>query len=233
MNTRVPIRPAATIALLRDTRAGLEVFLLRRHAKQVFAASNYVYPGGRVDAADHEGRLQKHYTAGARARAEAVLGMRDALDYWVSAARECFEEAGVLVGCEVGKPLCGEALAAARDELNAGTLDWNALVEHMDLRFDPDLLHYFAFWTTPPGQPRRFSTRFFAARMPDRQQAIPDGSETTHGVWMRPADALQRFQAGEIKLMRPTLATLRQLAAYADTADALADMDTREVVSCP
>src|SRR5699024_5790810 len=186
MNTNVPIRPAATIALLRDTQDGLEVFMLRRHAKQVFAASNSVYPGGRVDAADHERRLQKHYAIGAQERAESILGIPGALEYWVTAARECFEEAGGLVGCNVGRPLRGEALAAARDELNAGTLDWNDLVEHMELRFDPDLLHYFAFWTTPLGQPRRFSTRFFATRMPDKQQAIPDGSETTHGEWMRP-----------------------------------------------
>src|SRR5699024_5296362 len=115
-NADVPIRPAATIALLRDSDAGLEVFMLRRNAQQVFAASNYVYPGGAVDAADQEERLLQHYAAGAAVRAEAAMGIAGALNYWAAAARECFEEAGVLIGCEAGKLLQGEALAAARDE---------------------------------------------------------------------------------------------------------------------
>ncbi len=49
-----PARPApsASVILLRDTPAGVETYLLHRHARMPFAASAVVFPGGRVDAAD-------------------------------------------------------------------------------------------------------------------------------------------------------------------------------------
>lgn len=230
MNEHQSIRPAATIALLRDSNDGPEVFLLRRHSDHVFAASACVYPGGAVESADRQPRLQARYSEGAAARADAIMGVEDALCYWVAASRECFEEAGVLTGCRVGNPLTAEALAAARDELNAGAVDWYDLVEHMDLRFDAGQLHYFAHWTTPPGMPRRYSTRFFAARMPKEQHATPDGTETTSGEWIHPAQALDKHRAGRIKLWNPTQATLAQLSEYGDTEAALADMKTRTVI---
>ena len=71
----IPIRPAATVMLLRDTDAGLEVFMLRRTTAAVFAAGMYVFPGGKVDPADGDGD-------------EAFV---------VAAIRECYEECGVLL----------------------------------------------------------------------------------------------------------------------------------------
>ena len=47
-----PVKPAATVMLLRDTENGLEVFMLRRTSNAAFAAGMYVFPGGRVDDAD-------------------------------------------------------------------------------------------------------------------------------------------------------------------------------------
>src|SRR5699024_6559215 len=120
-----------------------------------------------------------------------------------------------------------------RDKLNAGSTAWHDIVRELDLRFDVNALHYFAFWTTPPGMARRFSTRFFMARMPPDQQAAPDGGETIRGAWLRPADALKRHAAGEIALMRPTVATLEQLSGYADTAAAFAGAATRPVGTRP
>lgn len=233
MNDNVPVRRAATIALLRDATAGLEVFMLRRHAGHVFGPSHYVYPGGAVEHADDDAGLWQRCAAYAPARAAAILDSDDAMAYWIAAVRECFEEAGVLIGCTPGKPLADEARAAARDELNAGTLSWRDIAAHMALCFDVEQLHYFAFWTTPPGMPRRFSTRFFAARMPAGQHARADGSETTRGEWMCPRDALAAHAADDIKLMPPTTATLRQLATYSDVDSALADMDTRPIIPHP
>jgi 8-oxo-dGTP pyrophosphatase MutT (NUDIX family) len=43
---------AASVVLLRETDAGLETFLLHRHARMVFAASMVVFPGGRLDPVD-------------------------------------------------------------------------------------------------------------------------------------------------------------------------------------
>jgi 8-oxo-dGTP pyrophosphatase MutT (NUDIX family) len=44
--------PSASVILVRDAPAGLETYLLHRHARMPFAASAVVFPGGRVDAAD-------------------------------------------------------------------------------------------------------------------------------------------------------------------------------------
>lgn len=48
----VPIRPAATVVLLREVHAELEVLLLQRNTALVFGGDHWVFPGGRIDAAD-------------------------------------------------------------------------------------------------------------------------------------------------------------------------------------
>jgi 8-oxo-dGTP pyrophosphatase MutT (NUDIX family) len=43
---------AASVVLLRENEAGLETFLMHRHARMGFAASMVVFPGGGLDPAD-------------------------------------------------------------------------------------------------------------------------------------------------------------------------------------
>lgn len=87
--------------------------------------------------------------------------------------------------------------------------------EESGLRLDPDGLRYLARWKTPPGQPRRFDTRFFVAAAPAGQDADCDGHETVECGWWRPVDALD---AGLV-LIEPTRFTLEWLATH-DTVDA-------------
>lgn len=61
------LEPAATVTLLRDGAAGLEVLMVQRTAKMTFA-SNWVFPGGRVDPSDSEG-LEPDDVLGAALRA--------------------------------------------------------------------------------------------------------------------------------------------------------------------
>lgn len=49
---RVPIRPAATVILLRDGLDGLETLLLRRNSRLEFAGGAWVFPGGRFEESD-------------------------------------------------------------------------------------------------------------------------------------------------------------------------------------
>jgi glyoxylase-like metal-dependent hydrolase (beta-lactamase superfamily II)/8-oxo-dGTP pyrophosphatase MutT (NUDIX family) len=44
---------AASVILVRDAPAGLQTYLLHRHARMPFAASMVVFPGGRVDSVDN------------------------------------------------------------------------------------------------------------------------------------------------------------------------------------
>src|SRR3954469_10131484 len=90
-------RPASTVVVLRDASSGPEVFMVRRHADTAFMGGAHVFPGGRVDAADRDGdRVWCDGVDHAVAQLPAVEPV-DAVAYHVAAARELFEEAGVLL----------------------------------------------------------------------------------------------------------------------------------------
>ncbi len=95
------------------------------------------------------------------------------------------------------------------------------------LRLAVDRLVPFGHWITPKGAPRRFDTRFFAARAPEHQAASPDEVETTAGLWARPADVLQASRNGEVELILPTQRSLETLAKYARVDDALDGVGNR------
>lgn len=203
----VTIREAATVAVLRDAARGeLEVLLLRRHHGHVFGAGADVFPGGAVDAAD--GELARN--AG---RADGA--------WRVAALRECFEEAGLLFTTRELEP---ERVAAERAALNAGRRDWAGVLEVLGIELDLRAPVAFARWTTPPGPPRRYATRFYALAAPGAQPARADGRETVAAEWIAPQAALAQAEAGARWLMTPTRATLEQLTHYRDTATALAGL---------
>ncbi|HYO36512.1 MAG TPA: NUDIX hydrolase, partial [Geodermatophilus sp.] len=90
-------RPAATVLLLRDGAAGLEVHLLRRTRGMPFAGGMTAYPGGGVDPRD--GDVDVAWSGPAPAEWAASLGCdeRVARELGCAAVRETFEEAGVLL----------------------------------------------------------------------------------------------------------------------------------------
>ncbi|MES1928599.1 NUDIX hydrolase [Salinisphaera dokdonensis CL-ES53] len=223
MSREVVVREAATTVLLRDAAQRgpdqLEVLLLRRHASHVFGANAYVFPGGAIDEADSDTALAARCISGTEQAATA--GGSVGLAASMAAIRECFEEAGLLVGCVArGDESQRDALRVA---LNDQTRAWADVAAVLDLRFTLDDLRYFAHWTTPAGPPKRYSTRFFAAAAPDGE-ALCDGHETTHVWWASPAEAVTAHDRGEITLMTPTRATLETLRNYDNVDDALAGL---------
>ncbi len=83
MSPPVPLRPAATVVLLREGEAGPEVWLMERARTVGFMASAWVFPGGRVDDAD------------AAAPTDGGDFARVPKAFWTAAARELHEEANV------------------------------------------------------------------------------------------------------------------------------------------
>jgi 8-oxo-dGTP pyrophosphatase MutT (NUDIX family) len=83
------------VVVRQSPAADLEVLLVRRNDRVAFMAGAYVFPGGRVDAADHDA------VPGARFLAEPArfpdLTVADELPYRVAAVRELAEEANVTV----------------------------------------------------------------------------------------------------------------------------------------
>jgi glyoxylase-like metal-dependent hydrolase (beta-lactamase superfamily II)/8-oxo-dGTP pyrophosphatase MutT (NUDIX family) len=189
-----PPRPAATVVLLRPGPGGPEILLTQRPSSMAFAGDLFVFPGGRVDDADTDGRL-------------------GASPFEVAAIRELLEEAGVLLAeRRTGGPPDPAALAGARRAFNAGETTFPAIVAALDLRLRTDLLAPIAHWTTPPIMPRRFDTRFFAAELPVGVEPSFDTDEVVSHRWLTARDGLDAMAAGEIAMWVPTSATLQQLS---------------------
>ena len=214
--------------LVRETGNGLELLLMRRHERSAFGGA-HAFPGGVLEDAD--ARVADQCAGMTPDAAAALLGVDDGLAYFSAAIRELFEESGVLLATIGGQ---GVDPGAARDALNEGTLDWRSFVVNNDVRLHCDALHYFSFWITPKALPRRFSTRFFLAAMPDDQDAGHCGGELTDSCWLGASDALAAYRDGEISLHFPTIRTLEALAPYRTLDELLewAAARAREGVPC-
>ncbi len=221
-------RPSSTVVLAREAAADPELLLVRRHERSAFGGA-HAFPGGVLESADS--RVADHCAGITAGDADALLNVDRGLDYFSAAIRELFEECGVLLATLDRR---GIDLDAARDALNDGTLDWQSFVVDNEVLLHCDALHYFSFWITPEALPRRFSTRFFLAAMPDDQDAAHCGGELTDSCWMTAGDALAASRSGSISLHFPTIRTLESLAGC-DSLDALiewAESRARAGVPC-
>ncbi|MEW6688667.1 MAG: MBL fold metallo-hydrolase [Pseudomonadota bacterium] len=219
-------RPAATLLLLRAGDAGPEVFMLQRTSRAAFLPGAYVFPGGALDADDASERSLGRTLGLSDAQASARLGLASGgLAYWVAAARECFEEAGILLACGAdGAPIAPERAAALerfRAPLNAGELVFSEFLESENLFVPAHEIAYYSHWITAPGRARRFSTRFFVACAPEGQDGAHDRSETVHSVWVSPREALEKDRRRELELIYPTRSTLADLAPFGSPRAAL------------
>ncbi|NNL29893.1 MAG: NUDIX hydrolase, partial [Gemmatimonadetes bacterium] len=147
--------------------------------------------------------------------------------YYLAALREAFEETGILVGERPDGSAPSTAVAdaevnAVREELMQDRIDFAQTLSALDCRVDGDRVEYIAHWITPTPEPRRYDTRFFAARVPPDTEAIVDPREMTEALWIPPSDALRRCDHGELPMVFPTIKTLEQLAEY-EGADAALD----------
>ncbi len=148
-------RDAATLVIIDYDPAEPRVLMGRRRADQVFLPNKFVFPGGRVDAADLVTPVASVLSPLTAARLalgsdnSVAVEPERAQALAVAAVRELYEETGHLIGGPATRliahtsPLWSEAIAV-------GVL--------------PNLgpLHFFARAITPPGRPRRYDTRFFA-----------------------------------------------------------------------
>ncbi len=220
--------PSATVTLVRDTDAGIEVLMMQRNLKSVFVPGMYVFPGGAIDPADSAPELTELSSGLDDAGASSALGVASAgLAYWAAAIRESFEEAGLLIAYDetgalvaLDEPQLVERFCRHRDALNQGTRGLLEILRAERLRLAVDQLVYFSHWITPVSAPRRYDTRFFVAVAPPAQTPLHDDHETISHVWVRPRDALDRHGKDEFKMRFPTARTLEEFAAYS-SADAL------------
>jgi len=186
----VPPVPAASVILLRDSP--LEVLMIRRHAKSTFVPDAWVFPGGMVEATDHE------------------LGDGTELGTMrVAAARELFEESGIWLGTPLAD---GDS---KRRALLAGEIPFAALVREAPL--DLASLVWTSHWITPVGVPKRYDTYFFLARIGRDSVASAENVEAVEVAWIAPAEAIDKLQ-----IIFPTLKNLEAISGFTSAEDLLA-----------
>jgi 8-oxo-dGTP pyrophosphatase MutT (NUDIX family) len=221
--------PAATLVLLRDRAAGgVETLLIQRHHASRFAAGDFVFPGGKVEASDAPEDIARRCAGLDAAEAARRLGLQDeprtALGYWTGAIREAFEEVGILLARDAGgQPVRAQAprFAEYRRACQRDHRVFGQMLEAEGLTLPLGELVYFAHWVTPEERPLRFDTRFFAVAAPPGQDAVADDHEVIAVRWLTPGEALQTHRRGELPLRLPTARNLALFADATSAADAL------------
>jgi 8-oxo-dGTP pyrophosphatase MutT (NUDIX family) len=204
-----PALPAATVVLVRGSAEGPQILLLRRNRTTGFVPGAYVFPGGRVDAADADPELRQ------RATGVAPESTPEDVAFIMAAAREVLEETGVLLaGGAPGAYPAAADLAHWREQLMLDRATLLDVLRALDVRLDLADMVYCAHWITPLPEPRRYDTRFFLAALPSGLDARPDPREMTDAVWLTPAAALRRFAQGTLPMVFPTVKTLRALLRH-------------------
>jgi 8-oxo-dGTP pyrophosphatase MutT (NUDIX family) len=207
-------KPAATAVLIRDGATEPEVLLLKRHRSSGFVPGAYVFPGGRVDAADAD----VPWPGGTS---------EPPGEYWIAAVREIFEETGVLLArTEAGAWSWAGAeslsLERWREQLMEESAALADVLADQQLTLDSGAIVYIAHWITPEPEPRRYDTRFFLAQIPANVQVLPDEREMTDALWLSPRRALAQFEAGALPMVFPTVKTLQSLTSFASAGEAMA-----------
>lgn len=216
-----PVRPAATVMLVRDTADGISVFLMRRHAAMEFAAGMTVFPGGGVDERDRDGGLAGRgawYGPEPQWWADRFGIEADLAEALVcAAARETFEESGVLFAGPADDPdgIVRDASVYHRERaaLEDRSLSFADFLRAENLVIRADLLRPWSNWVTPKEErTRRYDTYFFVGALPEGQLADGENTETDRSGWARPEAAIEDFAQGRALLLPPTWSQLDSLA---------------------
>lgn len=201
--------PAATLVLFRAGHADApEMLFVERAAAMAFAGGALVFPGGRIDPADH-------------ALARRDLPGDPHGPARIAAIREMIEEAGIAIGLS---PLPdAPTQRAVRAALHGGAWFADTLDAH-GLVLDPDALVPFARWCPRHANMRIFDTMFFIAALPDAAaEPVVDGTENVRAFWARAQTVLHDADAGRATIIFPTRRNLERLARYTDFDEAAAD----------
>ena len=228
LNSEIPTAPprdAATVVILRDGTHGPEVFLVKRHGLSDVLGGAYVFPGGKMDAADNAPGHQAYLDQSPQ-QLHAALGEPDtapatACGLFIAALRETYEEAGVLFAQNAqseSQQAKSELAGAAKGS------DFHQRLESGSLRLQTLAVHPWSRWITPrmPSVTnKRFDTRFFISVMPTGQHAEHDDFEATDSAWLRPRAALEQYWEREIELAPPQIMSLAHLSRYRNAQEAM------------
>jgi 8-oxo-dGTP pyrophosphatase MutT (NUDIX family) len=219
----VPIRPAATLLLVRDGESDIEVLVLKRSQNLRFLPGYVAYPGGVVEEED-----RSHVNVLKQAEVTAGERSDDAI-YAAAALRECAEEIGLACALTGGRRNDVFERKISTEEqlaLLSSQVDYHQWLHQQGYHTVFQKLRFVGRWVTPLGRPARFDTRFFVYRMTGR----PEGGSVEPAIheqenewarWLRPSSVLSQIAAGKLPAVAPTIAMLNAIARY-DTSAACA-----------
>ena len=195
------------------------MFMLRRVKTMEFVPDAVVFPGGRVDDRDSNPNLP--WCGPAPAEWAELMGCTEdvARRVVVAAAREVFEECGVLLaGPDLSIWWCRiERIFLVEDRSNgSGKTITTAFADMLILRglvLRTDLLGLISNFCTPEFETKRYDTFFFSAFMPEGQVADGETSEAQIADWVTPAYAMRAGDAGNWLVLAPTVYNLTCIAS--------------------
>ncbi|MDR6510126.1 8-oxo-dGTP pyrophosphatase MutT (NUDIX family) [Novosphingobium capsulatum] len=210
--------PAATLIVFRKGAAGApaQILLVERSAQLRFAGGATVFPGGKVDAADHALVAQGPGWASGLDADDAAAR--------VAAVRETLEETGLLVGLAPARPDAAALDASGAQQARAILAQAGSMapvLAHFGWQLDPAALVPWARWW-PRGKPGRvFDTRFYLADLGSGMVDLAvDRTENCHLFWASAAEALAAAARGDLRVIFPTRRNLERLALFDDFATA-------------
>lgn len=201
----------ASAAILFDHDES-RVLWAKRNPGIKFLGGFHAFPGGKTDEGD---------------RLIEVANLREAQlnPFIVTAARELFEEVGVLLA-RGGDRLTKGQRASLHDDLTSGRSSFAEILSDWDLWIDADDFSYAGYWTTPRFSPIRFKTHFFLARCPAKQMPYSAIGEMIDIEFINAIEAVERWTRSEVLISPPVLLTMQEIARIGDDAPETAAVAT-------
>lgn len=175
-----------------------EVLMARRNKATRFMGGHHVFPGGSVDSNDSIDCVEN---ASDPETARAI----------VAAAREVFEETGILL-TRGGAPSRDEA-PALRRQLERSEISFAACLDAWGATLDANDFEFAGLWITPPISPIRFHTHYFLCEYhgPRSESVLDEDGEIVGLDWLAPGEARRRWHDANLKLSVPVAFVLQHL----------------------
>ncbi|MCW5967425.1 MAG: MBL fold metallo-hydrolase [Blastocatellales bacterium] len=190
-------KDASAVVLMRD-KSDPKIFWVKRSSRVRFMAGYHAFPGGQADPDD------------LNAPVEDCIDI-DRARMIVCAVREIFEETGVLLA-RGSERLSRDRRRELRAELGLNSMNFSQLLARERLVVSARDFTAAPRWVTPASMPRRYDTRFFGAWLPHGQETEELSGELESGEWLRPYEALGRWEDGGCLIVTPILRLIESIA---------------------
>ena len=167
---------------------------MRRSPSLRFFGGFLAFPGGKTSPGDADIPVQSVRPVAASLKLVPPLSTRI-----VAAARELFEETGVLLARDSDNsfPPASAKLTSWRRDLTTQKLTFRQLLLNHGLSIHEADFVRLGDVITPPFAPVRYDTSFFLAHLPPGQEADIWPGELDQGFWSRPKEVIMRAIFGE------------------------------------